>query len=383
MRKLLILGSTGSIGVNTLDVVKKFRNKFQVYGLTANNNVDLLSKQVKEFEPAVVAITNKIAAEKFKQFTDFTGEILIGKEGLNEITSTDDYDVVVSSLVGFAGLSPTIEAVKRGKRIALANKETLVVAGEIISELAKQHNAEILPVDSEHSAIFQSLVGEDNAHVRKLILTASGGPFLHKSKDELKNVTVKEALNHPNWKMGNKITIDSATMMNKGLEVIEAHWLFDMPYEKIDVLVHPQSIIHSMVEYIDGSIKAQLSLPDMRIPIQYALTFPERFESNFVKTEFPELSELTFFKPDFDKFENLALAYDAIRAGGTAPCILNAANEIAVDAFLKEKISFTEISKLIKQALNTIEIKNADSLETLFECDNLTRSLVENLIKGK
>ncbi len=383
MRKLLILGSTGSIGVNTLDVVKKFRNKFQVYGLTANNNVDLLSKQVKEFEPAVVAITNKIAAEKFKQFTDFTGEILIGKEGLNEITSTDDYDVVVSSLVGFAGLSPTIEAVKRGKRIALANKETLVVAGEIISVLAKQHNAEILPVDSEHSAIFQSLVGEDNAHVRKLILTASGGPFLHKSKDELKNVTVKEALDHPNWKMGNKITIDSATMMNKGLEVIEAHWLFDMPYEKIDVLVHPQSIIHSMVEYIDGSIKAQLSLPDMRIPIQYALTFPERFESNFVKTEFPELSELTFFKPDFDKFENLALAYDAIRAGGTAPCILNAANEIAVDAFLKEKISFTDISNLIKQALNTIEIKNADSLETLFECDNLTRSLVENLIKGK
>ncbi len=383
MKKLLILGSTGSIGVNTLDVIRKFPDKFGVYGLTANKNVKLLAEQAKEFSPRVVAITDENAARNFAETSGYKGEILVGDDGLTEIAGKGEYDILVASLVGFAGLAPTIEAIKKGKRIALANKETLVVAGEIINALAKESGSEILPVDSEHSAIFQSLVGENRKHVRKLILTASGGPFFDKPKNELKNVTVKEALAHPNWKMGSKVTIDSATMMNKGLEVIEAHWLFDMPLDKIETLIHPQSIIHSMVEYIDGSIKAQLSLPDMRVPIQYALTFPERLESDFVATEFPALRELTFFEPDLDKFVNLKLAFDAIRTGGTAPCILNAANEIAVQAFLNGEIVFTEIPELVNKALEKIPFEKAVSLETIFDCDNRTRMLVKKLIEGK
>jgi 1-deoxy-D-xylulose-5-phosphate reductoisomerase len=383
MKNLLILGSTGSIGVNTLDVVRKFPGKFNVFGLTANKNVELLAAQVEEFNPQVVVITDKVAANKFAKTSNFKGEILLGAQGLIDVTKSGDYDILVASLVGFAGLAPTLEAIKRGKRIALANKETLVVAGEIINRLAKEHASEILPVDSEHSAIFQSLVGESLSHVRKLILTASGGPFFDKPKEQLKHATVKEALAHPNWKMGNKVTIDSATMMNKGLEVIEAHWLFDMPLDKIEVLVHPQSIIHSMVEYVDGSIKAQLSSPDMRVPIQYALSYPERFESDFVTTEFPVLRELTFFEPDFEKFVNLQLAFAAIREGGNAPCILNAANEIAVRAFLEGEITFTQISEIIKSALDKITFEKIDNLETLFECDNQTRMFAKNLIKGK
>ncbi len=383
MKKLLILGSTGSIGVNTLDVVRKSADKFEIFGLTANRNVDLLSEQVREFNPEVVVITDEEAAKKFIETSGFRGEILTGADGLISVTQNGNYDILVASLVGFAGLAPTLEAIKRGKRIALANKETLVVAGEIIKSLSRTHNSEIIPVDSEHSAIFQSLVGENSAHVRKLILTASGGPFFDKPKEYLKNVTVKDALAHPNWKMGNKVTIDSATMMNKGLEVIEAKWLFDMPLEKIEVLIHPQSIIHSMVEYIDGSIKAQLSLPDMRLPIQYALTYPERFESAFVNTEFPKLRELTFFEPDLDKFENLKLAFDAIKQGGNAPCVLNAANEIAVEAFLNGKIAFVEIPELIRKTLDKIEYKKIENLETLFECDRQTRMFSKNLIKGK
>ncbi len=383
MKKLLILGSTGSIGVNTLDVVRKFPEKFEVFGLTANRNAELLAKQAAEFKPETVVITDKEAAKKFAETSGFEGEILTGENGLLQATEKGDYDILVASLVGFAGLAPTIEAIKRGKRIALANKETLVVAGEIINKLARENESEILPVDSEHSAIFQSLVGEKLSHVRKLILTASGGPFFDLPKEQLEHVTVKEALAHPNWKMGNKVTIDSATMMNKGLEVIEAHWLFDMPLEKIEVLIHPQSIIHSMVEYIDGSIKAQLSVPDMRVPIQYALTFPERCESDFAVTEFPALRELTFFEPDLDKFVNLKLAFDAIKQGGNAPCVLNAANEIAVRSFLKGEIGFTEISELVKTALEKIAFEKIDSLETLFDCDARTRETVENLIKGK
>ena len=383
MKKLLILGSTGSIGVNTLDVVRKSGNKFEIFGLTANRNVDLLSEQVREFKPQVVVITDEEAARKFVETSGFQGEILTGADGLISVTQNGNYDILVASLVGFAGLAPTLEAIKRGKRIALANKETLVVAGEIIKSLSRTHNSEIIPVDSEHSAIFQSLVGENPSHVRKLILTASGGPFFDKPKEYLKNVTVKDALAHPNWKMGNKVTIDSATMMNKGLEVIEAKWLFDMPLEKIEVLIHPQSIIHSMVEYIDGSIKAQLSLPDMRLPIQYALTYPERFENAFVNTEFPKLRELTFFEPDLEKFENLKLAFDAIEQGGNAPCVLNAANEIAVDAFLKGEIAFVEIPELIRKTLDKIKYKKIENLETLFECDRQTRMFSKNLIKGR
>ena len=383
MKKLLILGSTGSIGVNTLDVVRKSGNKFEIFGLTANRNVDLLLEQVREFKPQVVVITDEEAARKFIEISGFQGEILTGADGLISVTQNGNYDILVASLVGFAGLAPTLEAIKRGKRIALANKETLVVAGEIIKSLSKTYNSEIIPVDSEHSAIFQSLVGENPSHVRKLILTASGGPFFDKPKEYLKNVTVKDALAHPNWKMGNKVTIDSATMMNKGLEVIEAKWLFDMPLEKIEVLIHPQSIIHSMVEYIDGSIKAQLSLPDMRLPIQYALTYPERFESAFVNTEFPKLRELTFFEPDLEKFENLKLAFEAIKQGGNAPCVLNAANEIAVEAFLKGEIAFVEIPELIRKTLDKIEYKKIENLETLFECDRQTRMFSKNLIKGR
>jgi 1-deoxy-D-xylulose-5-phosphate reductoisomerase len=276
-------------------------------------------------------------------------------------------------LVGFAGIKPTIEGIKRGKRIALANKETLVVAGEIITRFAKQFNSEIIPVDSEHSAIFQCFVGEKEKEAEKIILTASGGPFFKKRKEELESVTVAEALNHPNWNMGSKVTIDSATMMNKGLEMIEARWLFDMPPAKIDVTIHPQSIIHSMVQFVDGSIKAQLSSPDMRLPIQYALTYPERLPNSFTNTKLTEIEELSFFKPDFEKFECLQLAFTVMKTGGTAPCILNAANEIAVERFLKNEISFNSIPKLIKEALNKIEIKPIIDLETIIECDSLTR----------
>jgi len=283
-------------------------------------------------------------------------------------------------MVGFAGLLPTIEAVKRGKRIALANKETLVVAGELITKLSKDYNAEIIPVDSEHSAIYQCLIGERIEEVEKLILTASGGPFLNKSKKDLDNVTIEEALSHPNWKMGNKITIDSASLMNKGLEVIEAHWLFNFPKEKIDVVIHPQSIIHSLVEFVDGSVKAQLGIPDMRLPIQYALSFPERVKNDFPKIDFRLTRELTFNKPDLNKFKCLQLAYDTLATGGTAPCILNAANEVAVDKFLKGDISFTYIPTIINKALDRIENHRSPDLETIIECDKITRRFAENLI---
>ncbi len=282
-------------------------------------------------------------------------------------------------MVGFAGLKPTIEAIKRGKRIALANKETLVVAGELIAELCKKFKAEIIPVDSEHSAIYQCLAGERNSEVEKLILTASGGPFLNKEKKFFENISVEEALNHPNWKMGDKITIDSASMMNKGLEVIEAHWLFNIPKEKIEIVIHPQSIVHSMVEFVDGSIKAQMGLPDMKLPIQYALTYPERCKSNFEKTDLTKIKNLTFIEPDFDKFECLKLAYEVLSSGGTSPCIMNAANEIAVDRFLKKDIKFSQIPYLIKKALDNIENHKSTDIETIFECDTQTREFVKDL----
>ncbi len=377
MKKIAILGSTGSIGTSTLDVIKNFPELFEVGFLTVNSRTDDLEKQLKEFKPGAVVIKDKEAGEAFKLSTEFKGIILTGEEGLLEATRTFDYDILLSALVGFAGLAPTIEAIKRGKRIALANKETLVAAGEIVVDLADKHNSEIIPVDSEHSAIFQCLIGEKTEYISKIILTASGGPFLNTAYEKLKVVTVKEALNHPNWSMGAKITIDSASMMNKGLEVIEAHWLFGLNKERIQVLVHPQSIIHSMIEFIDGSIKAQLSMPDMKLPIQYALSYPERLNKSYTDTNFSSIKNLTFFEPDFKKFECLKLAFDVMEQGGTAPCILNAANEIAVEMFLEGKINFLQIPDVIKSALDMVENYSSPELESIIECDRLTRKLLK------
>lgn len=373
MKTILVLGSTGSIGINTLDIARTFPDNIEIAGLSVNNNIELLEKQISEFHPGAVAVRDKKSALELKNRIGNRCEILIGDEGLLELTRRDNYDILLLALVGFAGLAPTIEAIKLKKRIALANKETLVTAGEIINDLCKKYKAELIPVDSEHSAIFQCLIGEDKKNIKKIILTASGGPFLNKNKNELESVTIKDALSHPNWKMGNKITIDSATMMNKGLEVIEAFWLFNLTKEKIEVLVHPQSVIHSMVEFCDGSIKAQLSLPDMKLPILYAITFPERYYFDVVKTDFKKINQLTFFEPDFDKFECLKIAYEVIEEGGTAPCILNAANEVAVEKFLSGKIKFTRISEIINDALNTIAIQHNADLRTIIECDSMTR----------
>ena len=305
-------------------------------------------------------------------------EVLVGEDGLSEIVRRSDVDIVVSALVGFAGLKPTIKAIEAQKRIALANKETLVVAGAVMMPLIKRYNVELIPVDSEHSAIFQCLVGELSREVGRIILTASGGPFRTKSKEELDSVTIEQALNHPNWKMGNKVTIDSATLMNKGLEVIEAHWLFGIEPERIDVVVHPQSIIHSMVEFVDGSVKAQLGVPDMKIPIQYALTFPSRSPSASQRIDFPALNEMTFFKPDTEKFPCLRLAYDALRSGGTIPAVMNAANEIAVKKFLSNEIRFSDIPRMISEAMEKHTSTANPSLEDIVEADGWTRRYFMN-----
>lgn len=376
MKKLLVLGSTGSIGKSTIDLARNFKEKFEIVGLSTNGSIDELEKQIKEFGTKTVVVKDILKAEELRKRIGSTCEVLSGDEGLLEITKRDNYDILVTALVGFAGLAPTIEAIKLKKRIALANKETLVVAGELIINLCKEYGAELIPVDSEHSAIFQSLVGEEQKHINKIILTASGGPFLNKNKNDFESVTIEEALNHPNWKMGNKITIDSATMMNKGLEVIEAFWLFQLPKEKIEVIIHPQSIIHSMVEFTDGSIKAQLSSPDMKLPILYAFTYPERVKYTGVLTDFKKIAQLTFFEPDFDKFVCLKVAYEAIDEGGTAPCILNAANEIAVEYFLKSKIKFSHIPELIQFALDSIPAEKIVDLEKIFQTDYITRELL-------
>ena len=378
MKRIAILGSTGSIGVNALNVIREFKDLFSVFALTVNSKIDLLEKQILEFNPKVVVVKDKVKAEELRKRIGNKCEVLSGDEGLIKIASANDYEILLTALVGFAGLAPTVEGIKKRKRIALANKETLVVAGELIVELCKKYNTEIIPVDSEHSAIFQVLVGENQKEINKLILTASGGPFREFSKNELMNVTVEQALKHPNWSMGSKITIDSATMMNKGLEVIEAHWLFHLPKEKIEVIVHPQSIIHSMVEFIDGSIKAQLSLPDMKLPIQYAFSYPQRLISKYEETNFAKLQNLSFYEPDLVKFECLKLAYDVMESGGTAPCILNAANEIAVERFLRKEIKFLEIADTIKLALDKIENHKSPNMETIFECDRQTREFLSS-----
>ena len=359
-----------------MDLVRSFPDKFEIVGLSVNNNIDELEKQVKEFHPKTIVVGDKNKAAELTARIGKVCKVLTGADGLLEITRQDNYDILVMALVGFVGLAPTIEAIKLKKRIALANKETLVVAGEIIINLCNQFNAELIPVDSEHSAIFQCLIGEEKKNISKIILTASGGPFLNKSKSELESVSIEQALNHPNWKMGSKITIDSATMMNKGLEVIEAFWLFHLPKEKIEVVIHPQSIIHSMVEFCDGSIKAQLSSPDMKLPILFALTFPDRFVYDKISTNFKKIGSLSFFEPDFDKFVCLKMAYNAIAEGGTAPCILNAANEVAVDRFLKGKIKFTQIPVLIQEALGSISNHSIVDLESILEADLKTRELL-------
>ena len=379
MKKILILGSSGSIGENTLNVIRNFPGKFRVVGLSVNRRIDILEQQIKEFHPEFVVVTDSSKAKELKSKIGNLCEVFSGKDELLKTAAEKDYDILLGAIVGFAGLAPTLEAIKRGKRIALANKETLVVAGELVTKLILENSAEIIPVDSEHSAIYQCLVGENLNEVEKLILTASGGPFLNKDKSFFENATLDEALNHPNWNMGSKITIDSATMMNKGLEVIEAHWLFGLPVDKINVVVHPQSIIHSMVQFVDGSIKAQLGLPDMKLPIQYALTFPERYKNDFERTDLPAINNLTFFEPDFNKFECLKLAFDVLKVGGTAPCILNAANEIAVDKFLNKKIKFSQISEFVKKALDKIENHSDPDFETIFECDKKTREFVRSL----
>jgi len=381
-KNIAILGSTGSIGTQTLEVIGSNADLFSVFMLTANSNADLLISQALAFAPAyaIICDTSKYPYVK-EALAKTTTKVLAGIDAIIETVTHPDIHIVLTAMVGFAGLEPTIAAIKAGKDIALANKETLVVAGELITGLAKKNDVKILPVDSEHSAIFQCLAGEQENSVEKIILTASGGPFRGRSLDFLNNVTRQDALKHPNWVMGAKITIDSASLMNKGLEVIEAKWLFDIDAAQIDVIVHPQSIIHSMVQFHDGSIKAQMGLPDMKLPIQYALSYPSRLKNNFKRFDFIKYPELTFEKPDLETFRNLALAYAALKKGGNMPCIINAANEIAVAGFLTEHISFLGMSEVIEQCMQQIAFVERPVLEDYLNTDKETRIFAQNLIQ--
>lgn len=372
-KKISLLGSTGSIGTQTLDVVSTHPEELQVTALAAGKrNLELLAGQVQKFEPELVAVPTEEERAKLKELIPkYKGRIEIGKDGLLAAASHSSANTVVGAMVGFAGLVPVMAAIKAGKRICLANKETLVAAGEVVTKLAKEHNVHVLPIDSEHSAVLQSLAG-GNESVEKIILTASGGPFREFTLEQMAKVTPSMALKHPNWSMGAKITVDSATMMNKGLEVIEAHWLFDVVYDKIDVVVHPQSIVHSMVEFHDGSIIGQMGLPDMRLPILYALTYPRRLPTEWPRLNLVEIGELTFFKPDLNKFTLLHLAREAGFKGGTFPTVLNAANEVAVELFLSETIGFLDISALVESVLTVHDSKSL-SLETIIEADSWAR----------
>ncbi|MCC7159687.1 MAG: 1-deoxy-D-xylulose-5-phosphate reductoisomerase [Ignavibacteria bacterium] len=382
MKNIAVLGSTGSIGKNTLEVVRNLnRNGYpiNVKYISANSNVELLSRQIEEFKPkAAVIFKQESFVELKSRSLKHKCEILCGQAGINEIANRDDFELVVNALVGFSGLMPTIEAIKNGKDIALANKESLVVAGELIYAMLEKGKTKLLPIDSEHSAILQCLLGEPLNTVTKLILTASGGPFRDFSKEQLDSVSVAQALNHPNWKMGNKITIDSATLMNKGFEIIEAKWLFNLEVDKVEVLIHPQSIIHSMVEFSDGSVKAQMGVPDMKVPIQYAITYPERVRSDFPRVDFKSLKNLSFEQPDFDKFECLKLAYQVINSGGSYPVVLNAANEAAVELFLNKKIKFLDIPYFIKSTLDKHTNNTKPDLENIIEIDSWSRKQVFN-----
>ena len=369
MRKISILGSTGSIGTQTLEVVENLQD-IKVCAISGNSNIDLLEEQARKFQPELVAVMDEKNAETLKgRLADTDIRVVSGMDGLVEVSTYEGVDTVVTSVVGNVGLKPTFEAIRVGKNIALANKETLVSAGQLVMDLAKKHNIHIYPVDSEHSAIFQSLQGNEGNKIERILLTASGGPFRGKKREELLHVTAADALKHPNWSMGNKITIDSATLMNKGLEVMEAKWLFGVDVDQIEVLVHPQSIVHSAVEYEDGAIMAQLGEPDMRVPIQYALTYPKRVKSPFPRVDFAQRANLTFDKPDMETFKCLSLAYRALKTGGTLPAVLNGANEVAVARFLKGDITFLQIPELIEQTMDAYTVKYEYTLEDLLEAD--------------
>jgi 1-deoxy-D-xylulose-5-phosphate reductoisomerase len=385
MKHVAILGSTGSIGRNALNIIAKHRDKFKVSALTAGNNIALLEQQVRSFAPEVVAVADEVSAVQLKQKLPkkivSSLKILSGQDGIAEAASYEKSDFILSAIVGAAGLMPTLSAVRAGKTIGLANKEALVMAGRIIKEESEKYGSPILPVDSEHSAVFQCINGQRESAVRKIILTASGGPFAHKKSGELKNISPAQALNHPKWKMGKKITIDSATLMNKGFEVIEAHHLFNLPPDKIDVVIHPESIVHSLVEFHDGSYLGQLSVPDMKGPIAYALMYPERLPDALEKLSFHKIGTLTFKKPETKRFPCLSHAYRALQAGGTMPSVLNAANEIAVHAFLKGRIRFTEIPKIISKTMKHHTVLPDTELDVVIEADRWARNKAEEIIQ--
>ncbi|MEE1173883.1 MAG: 1-deoxy-D-xylulose-5-phosphate reductoisomerase [Paludibacteraceae bacterium] len=382
MKKIAILGSTGSIGTQALDVIASNPTLFELFAITGHSNVELLAKQARVYRPNMVIITDEskytILQEMLADIDDV--KVFAGMQSVCDMVAMSSVDMVLTSMVGYAGLRPTIAAVKAGKTIALANKETLVVAGELICSLAAKHRSAILPVDSEHSAIFQCLAGEQDKSIEKLLLTASGGPFRTFSMDQLAHVTKADALKHPNWDMGAKITIDSASMMNKGFEVIEAKWLFGVSQEQIEVVVHPQSIVHSMVQFNDGSVKAQLGMPDMRLPIQYAFGYPNRLPNNYERVDFSKIATLTFEKPDLNRFRNLAFAFEAMQKGGNMPCILNAANEVVVHAFLHDKIGFLQMSDIIEWAMMTMPFVAEPSYDDYVACDALVREKVAQKI---
>ena len=381
MKKIAILGSTGSIGTQTLDIVRNYSEELQVVALAAGSNVALLEKQIREFSPRLVAMWSEEAATDLRtRISDLDVEVLTGMDGLLAIAVLEEAEVLVTAIVGMIGIRPTIEAIKAGKDIALANKETLVCAGHIIMPLAKEHNVAILPVDSEHSAIFQSLNGEPKNRIQKIFLTASGGPFRGKKREELIYMQVEDALKHPNWSMGRKITIDSSTLVNKGLEVMEAKWLFGVEPEQIQVVVHPQSIIHSMVEYVDGAVMAQLGVPDMKLPIQYALFYPDRRVMNEKKLDFFELQQMTFEKPDTETFYGLKLAYEALKAGGNIPTIYNAANEKAVALFLEKKISYLQIPELIEKSMKKINKVELPDVKQILETEAAVYEYISGLV---
>jgi 1-deoxy-D-xylulose-5-phosphate reductoisomerase len=388
MKQIAILGSTGSIGCNTLRVIGAFEGEFGVAALGAGSNVELLAEQIEQHRPRLVSVSDEESAGKLRRELKRRNmaaqpKIALGVEGLSEVATCDGAEIVIGAVVGALGLLPTYRALEMGRRVALANKETLVVAGELMTRAAEKSGAELLPVDSEHNALHQCLRGEKRQEVKRLILTASGGPFRNASREKIENATPAEALNHPTWRMGAKITIDSATLMNKGLEVIEAHWLFSASADEIDILVHPQSIVHSMVEMVDGSIIAQMGVTDMRHAIQYALTYPERRPADLPPLDLATLSNLEFFAPDIDKFPCIALAYNALRKGGTMPAVLNAANEVSVAAFLDEKIKFGDIPRLIRAACEAHNPKPAVNLDTVLAADRWARDWVKRKIEGQ
>lgn len=383
-RHIAILGSTGSIGTQTLEVIREHPDAFEVEALTAFSNADILIQQAIEFKPNAVVIGDKNLFTKVNDaLTPYQVKTFAGYDSIEQVVEMEEIDLVVTAMVGFSGLKPTIAAIKAGKQIALSNKETLVVAGELITQLAKEKGVNIYPVDSEHSAIFQCLQGEFHNKIEKIYLTASGGPFRGKDKKFLETVTKEQALKHPNWNMGSKITIDSASMMNKGLEMIEAKWLFNLNPGQIDVIIHPQSIIHSIVQFEDGSMKAQMGLPDMKLPIQFAIGYPQRMKSKFPRFDFTNYPQLTFEPADSKTFHNLALSYEALNKAGNLPCILNAANEIVVDAFLKDQIGFLQMSTVIETCMNKIQYIKHPSLEDYFETNEETRNLAGEIIANK